>query len=95
MELPESAQIHPVFHVSQLKLHRGEPPTTLAVLPRFNTDGVLAVEPLAILDRKLAKRGNATAVYVLVQWVNGTAVDATWELYEDVAARFPSFDMTA
>lgn len=95
LELPESAQIHPVFHVSQLKLHRGDPPTTPAVLPVFNKDGVISVEPYAILERRMAKRGNAVAVYVLVQWLNGTVVDATWELYEDIAARFPSFDIDA
>ena len=95
LELPESAQIHPVFHVSQLKLHKGDPPSTPPNFPVFNKDGLIPVEPYAILERRMAKKGNAAAVYVLVQWLNGTVADATWELYEDIAARFPSFDMDA
>lgn len=37
----------------------------------------------------MAKRGNAATVCVLIQWVNGTREDATWELYDDIAERFP------
>ncbi|GJR79689.1 putative mitochondrial protein [Tanacetum coccineum] len=85
LELPDNAQIHPVFHVSQLKAHRGEPPLRPRTLPHGNQEGLVAVEPYAILDRKLAKRGNVAAVYVLVQWTNGTINDATWELYDDIA----------
>ena len=33
LELP--AQIHLVFHVSQLKLHKGNPPTTSTTFPPF------------------------------------------------------------
>ena len=57
---------------------------------------MIAVKPLAILDRKLAKKkGNVAAVYVLVQWVNESVACATWEVYEELAARFHSFDMDA
>lgn len=91
----QNAQIHPVFHVSQLKIHKGIPPTTPPIPPTFNKDGVIAVEPLAVLDRRMAKRGNASTMYLLVQWVNGSVANATWELYEDIATRFPSFDLSA
>lgn len=64
-------------------------------MPHFNSGGLIAVKPLAILDRKLAKKDNVAAVYVLVQWVNESVTCATWELYEELAARFPSFDMDA
>lgn len=46
-----------------------------------------------VLDRKLAKRGNAAAIYVLVKWTNGEVEDATWELADDLARRFPNFDL--
>lgn len=95
LELPEDAQVHPVFHVSQLKIHKGAPPATPPAVPIVNPNGVIAMEPLAILDRRMAKRGNVAAVYLLVQWVNGIEADATWELYKDIATRFPSFDLNA
>ncbi|GJW19996.1 zinc finger BED domain-containing protein RICESLEEPER 2-like protein [Tanacetum coccineum] len=62
-------------------------------LPHCNKEGLVAVEPYAVLDRRLAKKGNAAAVYVLVQWTNGTIDNATWELYDDIALRFPEFDL--
>ncbi|GKC97283.1 retrotransposable element Tf2 [Tanacetum coccineum] len=80
LELPDNAQIHPVSHVSQLKAHRGETPLSPGNLPHCNNEGLIAVEPYAILDKRMAKKGNAAAVYVLVQWLNGTIDDATWEL---------------
>ncbi|GKG24114.1 reverse transcriptase, partial [Tanacetum coccineum] len=93
LELPADAQIHPVFYLSQLKKHRGETPLTAGRLPHCNNEGLISVEPCAILDRRMAKKGNVAAVYVLVQWSNGTINDATWELYVDMALRFPEFDL--
>ena len=43
----------------------------------------------------MAKKGNVAAVYVLIQWINERPEDATWELYDDIAARFPDFDLNA
>ncbi|GJY39911.1 retrotransposon-related protein [Tanacetum coccineum] len=31
--------------------------------------------------------------FKIIQWVNGSSADATWELYEDIAVRFPNFDL--
>lgn len=94
LKLPESSKIHPVFHVSQLKKHVGDAPVS-STLPELDTLGQLRVEPIAILDRKIAKRGNRVVVYVLVHWSNATPADATWELFDDVEKRFPEFNMTA
>ncbi|GJY59656.1 reverse transcriptase [Tanacetum coccineum] len=90
LQLPDSSQIHNVFYISQLKKCRGEV-TRSGVLPVCNEQGVLRVEPVAILDRRLAKRGNVAAVFVLVQWENGSKEDATWEPIEQIQKNFPSF----
>ena len=95
LQLPANAQIHSVFHVSQLRRYKGETPKEPGKLPQLNGDGLVAVEPFAILDRKLAKKGNAPVVYVLVHWTNGSVADATWESYDDIAAKFPQFDINA
>nr|GEU44744.1 retrovirus-related Pol polyprotein from transposon 17.6 [Tanacetum cinerariifolium] len=60
-------------------------------LPAFDTQGVMRVEPLAILERRMTKKGNVVVVYVLVQWTNGTNEDATWEPIEEIQIFFPSF----
>ena len=54
LELPAMTRIHPVFHVSQLKLHVG-PVVKHTELPLLTEDGLLAKEPVAILDRRICK----------------------------------------
>ncbi|GJR81671.1 hypothetical protein Tco_0152456, partial [Tanacetum coccineum] len=49
----------------------------MGILPHCGTDGLLSVEPEAILDRKMAKLNNKVAVYVLVKWANHNEEDAT------------------
>nr|GEU35349.1 putative mitochondrial protein [Tanacetum cinerariifolium] len=62
-------------------------------LPACNQDGVLMVEPLVTLDIRMLKKGNASVVFVLVKWTNGSKEDATWEPAEELQKRFPSFNM--
>ncbi|GJT66254.1 transposon ty3-G gag-pol polyprotein [Tanacetum coccineum] len=50
---------------------------------------------VAILDRRMAKKGNEVEVYVLAQWANGTSEYATWESLTELQTKFPSFDCTA
>ena len=92
LELPAYSQIHNVFHVSQLKLCKGTPQSSqVAKLPSCDNDGVIEVQPLAILDTKMLKKKNVAVVYGLVQWTNGTVEDATWEPLADLFERFPEF----
>ncbi|GKC17853.1 retrotransposable element Tf2 [Tanacetum coccineum] len=95
LDLPASSQIHLVFHVSQLKKFKGDSPQFPIMLPQCGSQGLIEMAPFAVLDRRMAKRGNAIDVYVLVQWVNGSPADAIWELYEDIAMKFPDFDLDA
>jgi hypothetical protein len=66
--LPEHSQVHPVFHVSQIK------PYTVDYAPVFQPSSslpqldLLDLEPEAVLDRRLSKKGNSTVVQVLVKW---------------------------
>ncbi|GKE67119.1 reverse transcriptase [Tanacetum coccineum] len=65
----------------------------MGILPHCGEDGLLSVEPEAILDRRIGKLNNKAAVYVLVKWVNHPDEDATWELCEDLMKRFPDFSI--
>nr|GEV74561.1 hypothetical protein [Tanacetum cinerariifolium] len=62
LQLPLDSQIHPVFYVSQLKLCKGTN-HQVGVLPLCGPDGVLSVEPKAIIGRRLSKLNNK-AVFV-------------------------------
>ncbi|GJT12307.1 hypothetical protein Tco_0859349 [Tanacetum coccineum] len=66
LQLPTQIQIHNLFHVSQLKNFRGTM-TNVGDLPTLNNEGIIEVEPITILERRLAKKDNAATVYVLVQ----------------------------
>nr|GEV50468.1 reverse transcriptase [Tanacetum cinerariifolium] len=92
LELPSMSQVHPVFHVSQLKLCRGNF-FKMVLLPHYGEDGLLSVVPKRILDRRIGKLNNRAAVYVLVKWSNHNIGDATWELAEDPIRRFPDFSI--
>ncbi|GJX36874.1 reverse transcriptase [Tanacetum coccineum] len=54
LELPSSSQIHPVFHISQLKKCHGKD-HSMGVLPQLREDGLLENKPMAILERRLGK----------------------------------------
>lgn len=92
LELPNHAKIHPVFHISLLKKHEGPIPM-VSSLPEMDELQQICAEPVAVLDKRLMKKGMSGVVYVLIQWSNSTAEDATWEPYDDIKKRFPKFTL--
>ncbi|GKC95235.1 retrotransposon-related protein [Tanacetum coccineum] len=90
LELPSSAQVHSVFHVSQLKKCKIEG-VVMGTFPHCQDDGLLAATRVAVLDRRMVKKKNRVAVQLLIQWANCSKDDATWEIYEDIQKRFPEF----
>ena len=91
LQLPSHSQIHPVFHISQLKKCHGDK-HKMGELPQLKEDGLLVFKPLAILERRLGKLNNKPVMYVLIQWTNRPKEEATWEIYVDLLQRFPDFD---
>lgn len=90
LELPKGSQVHPVFHVSQLKAHIPDHTLVFHNLPvplDLSLPGVVHEE---ILDRRLVKKGNAAYLQVLVKWSTVPASSATWEDYQVLKERFPS-----
>nr|KYP41336.1 Retrotransposable element Tf2 [Cajanus cajan] len=90
LQLPNTSQIHNVFHVSQLKKHIGDAVIS-TVLPSHITDATNAREPEAILDRTFVKKRGQAVTKVLVKWKKQCVEDATWELYYDLLRKFPQF----
>ncbi|GKC76846.1 reverse transcriptase [Tanacetum coccineum] len=94
LKLSDHSQVHDVFHVSQLKRCKGNHQEAVLVpLPQLNQDGLIERQPMKPLDTKMVKRNNAMVIYRLIQWTNGDAQDATWELLEELCQRFPEFQL--
>lgn len=89
LRLPEQSKVHPVFHVSQLKMVVGNVQTSTALPSVVNEDQIK--EPELILERKMVQRQNRAATMVLVKWKNKPEDEASWELLFDLERRFPLF----
>lgn len=90
LELLAEARIHPVFHVSQLKPFTPDYTPVFSDLPRPPDLTTTDTAPVAILERRMMKKGSVPVVQVLVQWDHHPPDAATWEDYEVLRARFPS-----
>ncbi|XP_071727844.1 uncharacterized protein [Rutidosis leptorrhynchoides] len=82
--LTAQAQIHHVFHISQLTQHKGALSTSVINIPALDDNGQIALMPVKILGRKLMKKDNKPVIYGLIQWKNGEEEDATRESLEDL-----------
>ena len=58
LDLTFNAAIHPVFHVSCLKAKLGHNHMVVALLPSVNSNGILAPEPVVVLQTKSHKLRN-------------------------------------
>jgi hypothetical protein len=90
LELPEGSLIHPVFHVSQLKLFTSNYSPVFEALPKVVDLLELGTELVAIVDRRMVKKGNKAIVQIKVRWRNVDPNFTTWEDYNVLRARFPS-----
>jgi hypothetical protein len=79
LDLPAHSQVHPVFHVSQLKTYTPDHTLVFTELPSPLQLDVAELEPEEILDRRMVKRDNATYLQVLIKWSTMPVSMATWE----------------
>ena len=85
MALPETSQIHPVFHVSQLRKALKPGVSISPVLPHdFNQ----FVVPVEVLDNRQKVKANRVVDQVLVRW-SSDGLDPTWEDRDELQSRFP------
>ena len=93
LELPTSAKIHPIFHVSLLRPAYGQQtPFTPPPLP-INSDGELTLSPSKILGHRWIKEGGVPTLELLVQWDECPLEEASWENYDLLAGQFPGFHL--
>ncbi|KAJ1699965.1 hypothetical protein LUZ63_008477 [Rhynchospora breviuscula] len=93
LNLPSGAQIHNVFHVSQLKGKIGKTEAVSPNVPIPDHTGQTEVVPVAILARRMIKKNNEYVAQVLVQWINQSEDEATWEDYEAITSAYPDIHL--
>lgn len=84
---PSLADVHNVFHVSQLKERLGREQAVTPELPLPEGKVIMAPE----VDRRMVKRRNVAVPQVLIKWANQDVEEATWEDSETVAKGYPQF----
>lgn len=78
--LPGDSFIHPVFHVSQLKQFVPAHVPIFSQLPSPFQQHIRELEPSAILNCCLVKKGNTVHTQVLVRWGEMPSACATWKI---------------
>jgi hypothetical protein len=94
LQLPPGVKIHPVFHVSQLKLHLGTKAVPSPDLPLVHLDGTIKTGPALVIQVRQIPRNNVAVVQWLVQWDNLSPEEATWEDVDFIKESFPAFFKT-
>ena len=82
LELPPHMQIHPVFHVPQLKLYKkpeSEEQKYSKPNPIVTPEGTEEYEVEEIVRHRKRRRGKQTKIEYLVFWKGYPAHEATWE----------------
>lgn len=86
LELPETAQVYPVFHVSQLR--RMVPPYSQVSQQLPSNADELSI-PVQLLETHWRKKGNSMIEEGRIQWSGSLADNPKWEDLPDLRSRFP------
>jgi hypothetical protein len=93
LSLPPEARIHPVFHVSKLKVFHGTPPSALPSLDPSVIGTAIPLQPLNILGARSVHTKKGKVQQLLVQWEGLPAREATWEDQNELLKAYPNLHL--
>ena len=93
LELPSTARIHDVFHVSLLKSYKGDGSVEPMSLPQHVINIHPVLEPQHVLQERVILRHNKPIQQMLVQWQHMARNKATWEDVAKLKEKFPNFNL--
>ncbi|XP_068666398.1 uncharacterized protein [Aristolochia californica] len=88
LQLPATAKLHVVFHVSILKPHTGSPPTSTPFLPPVDNGDVI-LTPAAVLRAWLIN----DQWEIVFQWTDTEPEATTWEHIDIFKQIYPAFEL--
>nr|CAD1834669.1 unnamed protein product [Ananas comosus var. bracteatus] len=87
---PQLADVHSVFHVSNLHKYIHNPEhAMLYEPPELQEDLSYEEFPVSIIAREVRKLRNREISYVKVRWSNHDDCEATWELESEMKTHHP------
>ena len=91
MDLPPNlSNLHPVFHVSQLRKYISDPSHVLEVDPvQVREDLSMEVMPVKIVDRRVKQLRGKSIPLVKIVWDAKDEGNATWEPEEEFSRTYP------
>jgi hypothetical protein len=93
LELPATAKIHPVFHVSQLKEFKGSNDEPYIPLPLTTAELGPTFQPTAVLDTRMLHKNNTEIPQVLIQWGNVAGAEVKWEDFNEIHDKYPFLNL--
>jgi hypothetical protein len=93
LQLPETARIHPVFHVSQLKIFKGLTAEPYFPLPLTTMEEGPVIQPEMILNIRNIFRGDRKVEQLLVKWKDMQNSEATWEDKQEMLDSYPNLNL--
>jgi hypothetical protein len=90
LELPPTSRIHPVFHVSLLKLCHGQPTAQVAPISDPSLFPPPVLFPVAVRDRRLTSTGTEE---LLIEWKDLPPSEATWVDSLRFQTQFPNINL--
>jgi hypothetical protein len=93
LDLPSTAKIHHVFHVSKLRPYHGTPPSEPPTLPISVTSTAVQMEPQQLLGSRTLLANSGSVQQLLVQWKGLKEEVATWENLEEFVSTWPDYNL--